>query len=45
MVIGIVLFFIIGCEFFINYELKLKSREEKKKTPITAEKNEGGNEQ
>ena len=45
MVVGIVLFFIIGCEFFINYELKLKSREEKKKTPITAEKNEGGNEQ
>ena len=28
MVMGIVLFFIIGCEFFINYQLKLKNREE-----------------
>ena len=27
MVVGIVLFFIIGCEFFINYQLKLKKRE------------------
>lgn len=26
MVVGIVLFFIIGCEFFINYQLKLKKR-------------------
>lgn len=34
MVVGIVLFFIIGCEFFINYQLKLKARETK---------NEGGN--
>ena len=25
MVVGIVLFFIIGCEFFINYKLKLKN--------------------
>ncbi len=25
MIIGIVLFFIIGCEFFINYQLKLKN--------------------
>ncbi len=33
MVVGIVLFFIIGCEFFIGYQLKPKS------------KNEGGNEQ
>lgn len=33
MVIGIVLFFIIGCEFFIGYKLKPKS------------KNKGGNEQ
>ena len=45
MVVGIVLFFIIGCEFFIGYELKLKSREEKKKEPIAATKNEGGSEQ
>jgi simple sugar transport system permease protein len=29
MVVGIVLFFIIGCEFFINY--KLKFRESAKK--------------
>jgi simple sugar transport system permease protein len=29
MVVGIVLFFIIGCEFFIGYQLKLKSREDK----------------
>ena len=29
MVVGIVLFFIIGCEFFINYQLKLKARENK----------------
>ena len=36
MVVGIVLFFIIGCEFFINYQLKLKARETK---------NEGGNAQ
>ena len=35
MVIGIVLFFIIGCEFFVNYQLKWKKRETK----------EGGNEQ
>ena len=26
MVVGIVLFFIIGCEFFINYQLKMKNR-------------------
>ena len=48
MVIGIVLFFIIGCEFFIGYQLKFKSREEAKDT--ASEKNsannasEGGNE-
>ena len=35
MVIGIVLFFIIGCEFFVNYQLKWKKHEAK----------EGGNEQ
>ena len=47
MVIGIVLFFIIGCEFFIGYELKLKSREDTKKVSVTEEKNvnEGGSEQ
>ena len=47
MVIGIVLFFIIGCEFFIGYELKLKSHEDTKKVSVTEEKNanEGGSEQ
>ena len=48
MVVGIVLFFIIGCEFFINYQLKLKSRDKTKKTEksdenVEAEK-EGGDE-
>ena len=49
MVIGIVLFFIIGCEFFIGYQLKPKAREEAKKKVVPAsEENkeiEGGNEQ
>ena len=49
MVIGIVLFFIIGCEFFINYQLKLKSRESASKEKIpedTVKKtSEGGSEQ
>lgn len=52
MVVGIVLFFIIGCEFFIGYRLKLKSHEEKKASPTLAEANnsnteisKGGNEQ
>lgn len=50
MVIGIVLFFIIGCEFFIGYQLKLKSRDDKKdaEKTETAEPSEsdekGGNE-
>ena len=39
MVVGIVLFFIIGCEFFIGYQLKWKAREEKKP------ESKGGNEQ
>lgn len=46
MVVGIVLFFIIGCEFFIGYQLKWKSREEVKESAeptVTAAK--GGNEQ
>ena len=30
IVTGIVLFFIIGCEFFISYQLKFKPREDKK---------------
>ena len=46
MVVGIVLFFIIGCEFFINYQLKPK---ETKATATPAKdaaiENEGGNEQ
>ena len=29
MVVGIVLFFIIGCEFFINYKLKFRNSEKK----------------
>ena len=47
MVIGIVLFFIIGCEFFIGYQLKFKSREDTKKVsaPVMETENEGGNEQ
>lgn len=49
MVVGIVLFFIIGCEFFINYQLKVKSREktEDDKTLVEAgiTANEGGNKQ
>ena len=47
MVIGIVLFFVIGCEFFIGYQLKMKSREEAKPVAPLAEKteNEGGNKQ
>lgn len=30
MITGIILFFIIGCEFFINYELKFKSKKSAK---------------
>ena len=49
MVIGIVLFFVIGCEFFIGYQLKLKSCEEKTSVsaPTVSEqtKKEGENEQ
>ena len=47
IVVGIVLFFIIGCEFFIGYQLKLKSREEKSAAAATAEtaESKGGNEQ
>lgn len=36
MVIGIVLFFVIGCEFFVGYQLKMKSREEGKSAPVCA---------
>lgn len=48
MVVGIVLFFIIGCEFFISYQLKPKARKENKKITEaneTASLKEGGNEQ
>jgi simple sugar transport system permease protein len=49
MVVGIVLFFIIGCEFFIGYQLKPKVREEAKEAPATEtvenKESEGGNEQ
>lgn len=48
MVIGIVLFFIIGCEFFIGYQLKLKSREDAPDAPVknsTPNDNKGGSEQ
>jgi simple sugar transport system permease protein len=52
IVIGIVLFFIIGCEFFIGYQLKFKSREEKEEIAASGEESEtvveesveGGNE-
>jgi simple sugar transport system permease protein len=52
IVIGIVLFFIIGCEFFIGYQLKFKSREEKEEIAAPGEESEtvveesveGGNE-
>jgi len=45
MVVGIVLFFIIGCEFFIGYQLKPKSREEKAEAAVAVKtENEGGNE-
>ena len=46
MVIGIVLFFIIGCEFFINYQLKRNVRKEETAPAIEEEKeseSEGGN--
>ena len=47
MVVGIVLFFIIGCEFFIGYQLKPKVREEAKEAPATEtvenKESEGGN--
>ena len=47
IIIGIVLFFIIGCEFFVNYQLKLKSHDAKistDTTPSVVKKNEeGGN--
>jgi simple sugar transport system permease protein len=29
MMVGIVLFFLIGCEFFINYKLKFRSSHKK----------------
>ncbi len=48
MVIGIMLFFVIGCEFFIGYRFKRKSHEEAKDAPTSAVAeavNEGGNEQ
>jgi simple sugar transport system permease protein len=46
MVIGIVLFFIIGCEFFVNYQLKWNAKEDAKKDEpkVASEvKKEGGN--
>lgn len=47
MVVGILLFFIIGCEFFIGYSIKKKSREKNKAEANAAQKTEskGGNEQ
>ena len=49
MVVGIVLFFIIGCEFFIGYQLKRKTVEEKKPAPAfeseDKNENEGGKEE
>ena len=40
IVIGIVLFFIIGCEFFIGYQLKFRSREEKEEIAVSDEESE-----
>ena len=49
MVIGIVLFFVIGCEFFVGYQLKRKPRDEEKEEPTPAKaeisNEEGENEQ
>jgi len=49
MVIGIMLFFVIGCEFFIGYQLKRRSHDETKDVPkpaITAKvESKGENEQ
>ena len=47
MVMGIVLFFIIGCEFFIGYRIKLKIRDNVKKATVEIPKveNKGGSEQ
>ncbi len=48
IVMGVVLFFIIGCEFFISYQLKRKSRKESKKSPEPIQEKtetEGGSEQ
>ena len=44
MVVGIVLFFIIGCEFFIGYQLKPNVRDDAKATAIKKKisENEGG---
>ena len=40
MVVGIVLFFIIGCEFFIGYSLKFRKKADKQKKAKPAEKND-----
>ena len=46
MVIGIVLFFVIGCEFFVSYQLKRKVQANTSADPVTEKKSEkGGNEQ
>ncbi len=37
MVIGIVLFFVIGCEFFINYQIKMKKHQKNENPVLTAE--------
>ena len=29
IITGIIIFFIIGCEFFINYQIKFRSRKQK----------------
>ena len=36
IIVGIILFFIIGCEFFINYKVHFRRREGKAKTPVAA---------
>ena len=40
--VGIVLFFIIGCEFFVNYQLKLKSKDPNAVKTVSGKKEKGG---
>ena len=44
IVVGIALFFVIGCEFFINYRLKKKATKDTAPSLQTEKNNKGGNE-